>query len=87
LLISGCATVVPVEPVSTTEPTDAPAPLTIGPAATDTYGGWIPDGQTLSPFDLSNPAVAQLDPALLKAVQDAANAAKQQGVDLRINSG
>ena len=87
LLISGCATVVPVEPVSTTEPTAAPAPLTIGPAATDTYGGWIPDGQTLSPFDLSNPAVAQLDPALLKAVQDAANTAKQEGVDLRINSG
>jgi LAS superfamily LD-carboxypeptidase LdcB len=31
--------------------------------------------------------VAQLDPALLKAVQDAAGAAKLQGVDLRINSG
>jgi zinc D-Ala-D-Ala carboxypeptidase len=87
LLLGGCASVVPIEPVSTTEPTPAPAPLTIGPAAIDTYGGWIPDGQTLSPFDVSNPALAQLDPALLKAVQDAANAAKQQGVELRINSG
>ena len=87
LLLSGCASVAPIEPVATTEPTSAPAPLTIGPAATDTYGGWIPDGQTLSPFDVSNPAVAQLDPALLKAVQDAAGAAKLQGVDLRINSG
>jgi hypothetical protein len=37
------------------------------PAATDTYGGWIRDGQPLSPFDVSNPALAQLDPALLKA--------------------
>ena len=87
LLVGGCATVVPVEPVSTTEPTTPPAPLTIGPGATDGYGGWIPDGQTLSPFDTSNPAVGRLDPALLNAVQQAAPAAKQQGIDLRINSG
>jgi zinc D-Ala-D-Ala carboxypeptidase len=87
LLSAGCATAVPIEPVSTTEATAAPEPLTIGPAATDTYGGWLPDGQTLSPFDTSDPVLAQLDPALLKAVQDAADAAKQQGVDLRINSG
>ena len=54
-------------------------PLTIGPAATDTYGGWIPDGQTLSPFDVSNPALAQLDPSLLNAIQDAARAATAAG--------
>jgi zinc D-Ala-D-Ala carboxypeptidase len=77
----------PIRPVSTTEPAPAPAPLTIGPAATDTYGGWIPDGKPLSPFDVSNPALAQLDPALLEAVQDAANTARSQGIDLRINSG
>jgi zinc D-Ala-D-Ala carboxypeptidase len=87
LLSAGCATAVPIEQVSTTEPTAPPEQLAIGPAATDTYGGWIADGQTLSPFDASNPALAQLDPALLDAIQDAANAAKQQGVDLRINSG
>lgn len=87
LLVAGCAAPVSIEPVSTTEPTSPPAPLTIGPAAIDTYGGWIPDGQTLSPFDVSNPALGQLDPALLTAVQDAATAAKEQGVDLRINSG
>jgi D-alanyl-D-alanine carboxypeptidase len=87
LVLSGCATTVPVETVATTEPTSDPAPLAIGSAATDTYGGWIPDGQTLSPFDTSDPALAQLDPALLTAVQDAANAAKLQGIDLRINSG
>jgi D-alanyl-D-alanine carboxypeptidase len=78
---------VPIEPVSTTEPTAPPQELKMGPAATDTYGGWIPDGQALSPFDTSNPALAQLDPALLAAIQDAANAAKQQGIELRINSG
>jgi D-alanyl-D-alanine carboxypeptidase len=87
LLVGGCATAVPIERVSTTEPTAPPAPLTIGPAANDTFGGWIPDGQTLSPFDVSNPALAQLDPALLNAVQAAANAAREQGIDLRINSG
>ncbi|WP_101952601.1 M15 family metallopeptidase [Mycobacterium sp. 3519A] len=86
-LIGGCATTTPIQPVSTTEPPLPPAPLTIGPAATDTYGGWIPDGQTLSPYDTSNPAVTNLDPTLLAAVQKAADAAKAQGVDLRINSG
>ena len=87
LLVGGCATVVPIEPVSTTEPTAPPAPLTIGPAATDTYGGRIPDGQTPSPFDVSNPALAQLDPALLNAVQEAARVAAHDGIDLRITSG
>lgn len=87
LLVSGCATVIPIEPVSTTESPLPPAPLGIGPAATDTFGGWLPDGETLSPFDTSNPAVTNLDPALLAAVEKAADAAKAQGVDLRINSG
>jgi D-alanyl-D-alanine dipeptidase len=75
-----------VEPVSTTAPSP-PDPLTIGPAATDSTGGWIPDGQTLSPFDVSNPALAQLDPSLLDAIQGATRAAAAQGVDLRITSG
>ena len=87
LLVGGCAAPVQIEPVSTTEPTSPPVPLTIGPAATDTYGGWLPDGHTLSPFDVSNPALAQLDPALLTAIQEAARAAKAQGVDLTITSG
>jgi hypothetical protein len=79
LLVGGCATTVPIEPVSTTAPTAPSVPLVIGPAATDTYGGWIPDGRPLSPFDVSNPALAQLDPPLLNAVQDAARAAAAQG--------
>jgi LAS superfamily LD-carboxypeptidase LdcB len=36
---------------------------------------------------VSNPALAQLDPPLLNASQDAARAAKVDGVDLRITSG
>lgn len=62
-------------------------PLRIGDAAVDTTGGWLPDGVTLSPFDVSNPILSQLDPALLRAVQDAARAAQSQGVDIRVNSG
>jgi D-alanyl-D-alanine carboxypeptidase len=88
-LLAACASpeTVPVAPVATTESTSPAEPLTIGPAAADTYGGWIPDGQTLSPFDVSNPALAQLDPPLLNAIQDAARAAASKGVDLRITSG
>jgi D-alanyl-D-alanine carboxypeptidase len=59
----------------------------IGVAATDSTGGWIPDGKTLSAFDVSNPAVAQLDPSVLNASQGATRAAAAQGVDLRITSG
>ena len=62
-------------------------PLSIGPAAADTVGGWLPDGKTLSPFDVSNPIVGWLDPALLAAVQEAARRAEADGVDLRITSG
>jgi D-alanyl-D-alanine carboxypeptidase len=87
LLAVGCAAPMQIEPVSTTAPPPAPDPLRIGLAATDSTGGWIPDGQTLSPFDVSNPALAQLDPSLLNAIQDATRAASAQGVDLRITSG
>jgi zinc D-Ala-D-Ala carboxypeptidase len=87
VFVGGCAASVPIRPVSTTEPPPPPEPLTIGTAATDTFGGWIPDGQTLSPFDTSNPALGQLDPALLQAIQDATRRAAQDGVDIRINSG
>lgn len=64
-----------------------PEPLTIGTAATDTFGGWLPDGVTLSPFDVSNPVIAQLDPLLLTAVQDAARSAEAEGIKMRITSG
>jgi D-alanyl-D-alanine carboxypeptidase len=77
---------------STTQPPDTPAPdaepLRIGTAATDTVGGWLPDGRTLSPFhDVSHPAIAWLDPSLLKAIQDAARSAAADGIDMKITSG
>jgi zinc D-Ala-D-Ala carboxypeptidase len=87
LLTVGCAAPMQIELVSTTAPSPVPDPVSIGLAATDSTGGWIPDGQTLSPFDASNPALARLDPELLNAIADAARAATAQGVDLRISSG
>ena len=62
-------------------------PLRIGPAAQDTVGGWLPEGRTLSPFDVDHPIVEWLDPALLQAVQDAARRAEADGIEMRITSG
>jgi hypothetical protein len=63
------------------------APLDIGPGAVDTTGGWLPDGKTVSPFEVSNPIVGWLDPPLLKAIQDAARKADTAGIDIQITSG
>ncbi|GAB7071072.1 M15 family metallopeptidase [Mycobacterium hodleri] len=62
-------------------------PLTIGAAAEDTTGGSIPDGQLVSPFDVKNPAVGFLEPAVLAAIQNAATAAAAEGVDVQLTSG
>jgi len=91
LCACGSPDVMSVEPVATTEsvvPSLPPAEdLTIGEAATDSFGGWLPDNVTLSPFDTSNPVLGLLDPALLKAIQDAAGLAAKDGIDIRITSG
>ena len=71
--------------------TGGPAPdvekFSIGPSATDTIGGYLPDGQMLTPFDVANPVVGWLDPPLLTAVQNAARSAASDGIDLKITSG
>jgi LAS superfamily LD-carboxypeptidase LdcB len=43
--------------------------------------------QMLSPWDVANPAVGNLDPALLIAVQQATTAAAAEGVTMTITSG
>jgi LAS superfamily LD-carboxypeptidase LdcB len=45
------------------------------------------DVQMLSPFDVANPAVGNLDPALLIAVQQATTAAAADGITMTITSG
>jgi len=47
--------------------------------------GAVPDGVTV--FDDSIPAVAQLDPGLLKALRQAAAAVAEDGVEFYVNSG
>jgi hypothetical protein len=72
-------------------PASEPAPdgeaLSIGTAALDTTGGSIPDGHMVSPFDVGNPLVGFLEPALLKAIGAAARAAAADGVELKLTSG
>lgn len=75
---------VPPAPIPAAPPSDT---LSIGAAAVDTTGGWLPDGTMLSPFDTANPILSQLDPALLTAVQDATRAAEAAGVALMVTSG
>jgi hypothetical protein len=78
-------------PLATPAAQQSPAPddktFSIGPAATDTIGGYLPDGQTISPFDATNPVIAWLDPALLAAIDKAARAAEAEGVGVQITSG
>ncbi|MGE2713147.1 M15 family metallopeptidase [Mycolicibacterium litorale] len=62
-------------------------PFGIGEAATDTFGGYLPEGATLTAFDVENPTVGRLDPALLAAVQEATRSAAADGVEVEINSG
>jgi zinc D-Ala-D-Ala carboxypeptidase len=84
LTLGACGT---PEPVPASAPAGDVEPLRIGPAAVDTVGGWLPDGETLSPFDVSHPALAWLDPKLLRAIQDAARAAEADGIVVEITSG
>lgn len=65
----------------------APGPAGAQPAPVGTADGAIPPGVTLSPYDIAHPAVAGLDPALRRAVQDATQAAAAAGIELRITSG
>jgi hypothetical protein len=83
-------------------PTDVAGslPINAGRAATDVVSepaepsgritagdGFIPADVTLSPFDVNQPAVGNLNPDLLAAIQQAATDAASAGIDIRINSG
>ncbi|MEV5201374.1 M15 family metallopeptidase [Streptomyces sp. NPDC053720] len=49
--------------------------------------GGTPDGRQLTPFDTRYPAIARLDKRLLKAVQQAARDARDDGIEFRVTSG
>jgi zinc D-Ala-D-Ala carboxypeptidase len=86
-LLVSCGTPSPVTAAPPPGPAVAVEPLSIGTGAEDTTGGSIPDGQFVSPFDVKNPAVGFIEPALLAAIQNAANAAAAEGVDVQLTSG
>jgi zinc D-Ala-D-Ala carboxypeptidase len=58
-----------------------------GPSVDYSAEGGLPDGQRLSPFDLSSPAVNRLDPALLTAIERAADGAAAEGITVGLTSG
>jgi hypothetical protein len=93
LMLNACGSV-PAPSAPTSAPVTQPAgsksdedKFTIGTGATDTFGGWMPDDRTLSPFDVSNPVIGWLDTLLRKAIQDAARRAAAEGVELKVTSG
>jgi hypothetical protein len=49
--------------------------------------GVIPDDETLSPFDMSQPAIVNLDPELRAALQDATIDAEADGIIIVVTSG
>jgi D-alanyl-D-alanine carboxypeptidase len=57
------------------------------PAAAGRADGYVAEGQSISPFDGDHPAIANLRPALRRAIQRAAVDARAAGVTLRIDSG
>lgn len=83
-LLIGCSTPAPQPVAAQVGPAEA---LSIGTGAVDTMGGSLPDGQLISPFDVANPVVGFLDPLVLKAIQDATQAASTDGVDVELTSG
>jgi D-alanyl-D-alanine carboxypeptidase len=68
----------PIQLVDHTVAMDPPA---------DPGDGSLPGGDALTPFDVEDPAIGHLDPALLSAVQSAATAAAADGVTRTITSG
>ncbi|AQT82251.1 peptidase [Mycolicibacterium litorale] len=69
-------------PIVLVDNTVSVQPPTVAPG-----DGSLADGQTLTPFDVDNPAVGNLDPRLLDAIQHAATAASADGVVMTITSG
>lgn len=56
-------------------------------ARADTADGSLSGDQVLTAFDVQNPAIGRLDPALLSAIQNATTAAAADGITMTITSG
>ena len=91
VVLAACAPPGAATPTTAPRPvpvvTTGPTAFAIGPGATDTWSGWLPDGRTFSAFDTTEQPISRLDPALLKAVQNAVTAAAADDVTIVITSG
>lgn len=91
VVLAACARPGAATPTTTPRPvpvvTTGPTAFAIGPGATDTWSGWLPDGRTFSAFDTTEQPISRLDPALLNAVQNAVTAAAADDVTIVITSG
>ena len=56
-------------------------------AQADAGDGSLTAGQTVTAFDVQNPAIGRLEPALLTAIQQATTAAAADGIHMTITSG
>ena len=61
--------------------------VAVGPSAVGPGDGSDTDGQLVTAFDVHNPAIGRLDPALLSAIQQATTAAAADGITMTITSG
>ena len=56
-------------------------------AHADTADGSLSGDQVLTAFDVQNPAIGRLEPALLSAIQNATTAAAADGITMTVTSG
>ncbi|WP_059016299.1 M15 family metallopeptidase [Mycobacterium sp. M26] len=83
LAVTAAATTAPVQPrIMLVDNT-----VTVDPATVSPGDGSLGDGQVLTAFDVQNPAIGRLDPALLSAIQAATTAAAADGITMTITSG
>ncbi|WP_351222781.1 M15 family metallopeptidase [Streptomyces sp. NPDC002133] len=66
-------------------PDSGGTPADVSPEADD--DGDLPDDREITPFDTWHPAVGHLDKRLLKAVQEAARDARDDGIEFVVTSG
>ncbi|MFI5610694.1 M15 family metallopeptidase [Amycolatopsis sp. NPDC051903] len=87
VLVAGCSSAASEWPSGVASSLGAGGSAGSSDPDTDPAQGGIPDGRDLTPFDTGFPAVSNLDPGLLKAVQHAATDARQRGIVFKVTSG
>jgi hypothetical protein len=85
LVVGGTSRARPTQPAATESTDAAPADTSRSPLGIE--DGYVPDDVALSPWDTDHPAIANLDPDLLDAIQRAATDADADGIMVVVSSG